>query len=903
MREVHHSEIEVGTETASQAWPNQLWLNEDGEFEERAPLQPDYEYGNPDWPISKYRDLICDTVANNLVTVIASGTGNGKSIMVPQMLYETGQYGRIYQTQPQIIATRENAEFTKTQIRQFTGRDGNEILAYRTATEGDEIKPHHVIREHTDGYLLARELGFEPGDVDALNEQDVVIIDEAHMRNPNIDVAIALFLERGVRLVIQSASIDTQKWANYAAGVTGEQVPVLDLPGMMYPVQKIQGGVAHEEIAKIANQDPDFNPNIGIVVPGKHDAEEIHSKIARRIPKDYTILHLHKDMTPEQQQRVMHEYPGGKIIIATDVMRQSITIPDMHYVLEPGYQKQGDWRLGVQYLRVIKVPMDGRVQLSGRVGRTMPGTSVDVELEGYPKILRDSEGNPLVDEYSTPPIQRSNPANYVLKLLGVGRELNSLPLQDKVRSDEIEYAKRKLESLGAKALNSFAITEVGKEMLRLRLDPHFARMLVESRQYGRAVELQTAAMLYACQQEGITMAEAHSERWRLLTNETKSDMLAQLDVFTAAMQFDYKRMQSFNILPARFYKARTMLRQFAKDYKFDIDTLEAPNAEQREQILGSIIAGADMLFVSRGSTYSNEEGFEGRLAKSSVVGGQNRLIVGSPLVLEHYRSERLKSHSVITNATAVTPELLEKYAPNRCSYDNDKLVLNNHGQVVKMSATYFDGKPIQHESIKPAEPSYETTQVLLQELLHGNDTRGTKTERLREIRGEIARIRRLLVHESNRKDDFESIMKSVEQTVTQWKDVKVKNMHELANVLHKRQVHEWLQNTLMEESFETKAIMDSAPKNLLVETDSGIVMVEVEYENNKAFILAPPHAIANLQSVAGELGERNIYVWSDSAKKNYIGLDKAIERARGGNREERRHGTRSRRQRRGRPQY
>ena len=69
------------------------------------------------WPISKYRDLICDTVANNLVTV-TSGTGN-KSIMVP-VLYETGQYGRIYQTNRQIIATRENAGL-QNQIRQFTG--------------------------------------------------------------------------------------------------------------------------------------------------------------------------------------------------------------------------------------------------------------------------------------------------------------------------------------------------------------------------------------------------------------------------------------------------------------------------------------------------------------------------------------------------------------------------------------------------------------------------------------------------------------------------------------------------------------------------------------------------------------------------------------------------------------
>ena len=64
-----------------------------------------------------------------------------------------------------------------------------------------------------------------------------------------------------------------------------------------------------------------------------------------------------------------------------------------------------------------------------------------------------------------------------------------------------------------KALSSFAITEVGKEMLRLRLDPRFfARMLVESRQCGRAVEYANCHMLYAASKD-ITIAEAHSERW------------------------------------------------------------------------------------------------------------------------------------------------------------------------------------------------------------------------------------------------------------------------------------------------------------------------------------------------------------------------------------------------------
>ena len=72
------------------------------------------------------------------------------------------------------------------------------------------------------------------------------------------------------------------------------------------------------------------------------------------------------------------------------------------------------------------------------------------------------------------------------------------------------------------------------------------------------------------------------------------------------MQFDYKRMQSFNILLARFYNTHYMLRQFAKDYKFDKTLWRHQMPGSVSKYWAPIIAGADMLFVSRGSTYSNE---------------------------------------------------------------------------------------------------------------------------------------------------------------------------------------------------------------------------------------------------------------------------------------------------------
>ena len=68
----------------------------------------------------------------------------------------------------------------------------------------------------------------------------------------------------------------------------------------------------------------------------------------------------------------------------------------------------------------------------------------------------------------------------------------------------------------------------------------------------------------------------------MLTNETKSGMWRKRCNLRLLCSLIISACQSFNILPFGF-PARYAA-PICKDYKFDIDTLEAPNTEQREQI-------------------------------------------------------------------------------------------------------------------------------------------------------------------------------------------------------------------------------------------------------------------------------------------------------------------------------
>ncbi len=868
-------------------WPDQVWIDfETGERTIQPPQQDGYIYGNTEWPVARYRECIVDTVADNPVTILSSGTGNGKSIFVPQALYESGLFRRVYMTQPRIVATRENAQFTKYQMEQATGQDHGHIVAYRTATEGDDILPSHRIREHTDGYTLQQMMG----DDSVITEKDVLITDEAHERNPNIDIAIALALKKNIRLLIQSASINTERFADYCSRVLGgANVPVIDIPGQMYPVEEIHNDDSmHEAILKYAHLDPKNPLNIMALVSGRNNREEIRSRLGKRTPKSYTILELHSDQTIEEQRRAFHEYPGGKIILATDIGRMSLTVPGLHVVLDGGYHKVGDYRRGVRYLREVPVSQADVIQGKGRVGRVMPGTYEHVTMPGYPPIPRDSDGNLMVDTYDVPPIQRTDPAPYVLKLAQAGMRLDQLQLQDEVRSDELEYARRKLTRLGALALNSDAATEIGKEMQRLPLNPTYARMLVEARRHGKDIELMMAATVSACQQEGITMTEQGMEGWTRLTREAQSDMLVQLDVLIQALWMPPADLKRYNIVEQRLEKARRLLERLCNDADLDITKLEIPKRADREKLLGCIIAGCDTLFISRGSGYSNNEGFEGRLAKSTRIDGGSQLIVGTPLVLEHYRNKNLKAHPVIVNGTNVTTEQLIEHAPWRCTYDHGRLIVNDRGKVLLKKEVYFDGKAIHDDVEEVVPPSQETTQALLEKLFYDEEPVEKMSPKTRAIYQEIERLRELLVDRSDREEDYEQIMEILTQNIAEWRDIEVTDMYSLADILHKRKVHTRLRMTFGENSYETEVIRKNAPDTLLIDVEGEPVEVGVTYKNNKAFIEIQTSLVKYLEGIESELGGRSVYVWSDSTKKNYLTLRKAIEKFSIGNRKARR---------------
>jgi ATP-dependent helicase HrpA len=87
------------------------------------------------------------------------------------------------------------------------------------------------------------------------------------------------------------------------------------------------------------------------------------------------VLPLYARLSARDQDRVFH--PGGqrRIVLATNVAETSLTVPRIHYVVDPGYArvKRYSPRQKLDRLHIEEVSQASANQRMGRCGRIAPG--------------------------------------------------------------------------------------------------------------------------------------------------------------------------------------------------------------------------------------------------------------------------------------------------------------------------------------------------------------------------------------------------------------------------------------------------------------------------------------------------------------------------------------------------
>ena len=427
-------------------------------------------------PITDRRADIKTTIEQHQVTIICGETGSGKTTQLPKICLELNRgISRIIgHTQPRRIAARSVAARIAEELASPLG----DVVGYKIRFQ-DRLSPKTYIKLMTDGILLA-ETQKDPN----LDHYDTLIIDEAHERSLNIDFLLGYLKQilpkrPDLKVIITSATIDTKKFSDHF-----NQAPVIEVSGRSYPVE-IRYRPLYEETEDKADQDIQQGILAGIkectkiglgdilvFLPGEREIHETTTFLKKHPTLHSDVLPLYGRLSNTAQNQIFNPIQNKRrIILATNVAETSLTVPGIHYVIDTGLARISRYstRNKVQQLPIEKISQSSANQRAGRCGRITAGVCIrlysEVDFQNRPK-------------FTDPEILRTNLASVILQMKGLKLgDPKDFPFIDPPPTKMINDGLRLLLEIGAVNKNQ-DLTKVGKQLIRLPIDPKIGRIVI-----------------------------------------------------------------------------------------------------------------------------------------------------------------------------------------------------------------------------------------------------------------------------------------------------------------------------------------------------------------------------------------------------------------------------------------
>ncbi|HZV23884.1 MAG TPA: ATP-dependent RNA helicase HrpA, partial [Luteimonas sp.] len=270
-----------------------------------------------------------------------------------------------------------------------------------------------------------------------------------------------------------------------------------------------------------------------VFLPGEREIRDAHQALERRKYRHTEVLPLYARLSARDQDRVFNPGPQRRIVLATNVAETSLTVPRIHYVVDPGYArvKRYSPRQKLDRLHVEPVSQASADQRKGRCGRIAPGTCYRLYAEA------DFESRP---RYTDPEIRRAALAGVILRMLslGLGR-IEEFPFLEPPDPRAVADGWQTLSELGA--VDDIAdhgrrrLTDVGRTMARLPVDVKLARMLVAANAHGVLQEMLAIASFLGIQDPRERPADqrAAADNAHALFADQKSEFIGILKLWDA----------------------------------------------------------------------------------------------------------------------------------------------------------------------------------------------------------------------------------------------------------------------------------------------------------------------------------------------------------------------------------
>lgn len=550
------------------------------ELDARRAALPSITYP-PQLPVCARRDDIAEAIRNNQVVILAGETGSGKTTQLPKICLELGRgiTGMIGHTQPRRIAARSVADRICDELGvQLGGAIGYQVRFM------EQVSRTTLVKLMTDGILLA-ETQSDPD----LRKYDTIIIDEAHERSLNIDFLLgylANLLPRrpDLKVIITSATIDSQRFAEHFGrhmygGFPGNEAPIIEVSGRTFPVEiryrplydddaesrqtpdadgreQLTREQAHDQVSGILDAAAELMAegpgDILVFLSGEGEirdtAKAFEEELGRRyiepggrssVPDAVEVLPLFARLSGMEQRRIFQPHAHRRIILSTNIAETSLTVPGIRYVIDPGTARISRFsnKTKVQRLPIEPISQASANQRSGRSGRVEDGIAIRLYSE------EDFASRP---EFTEPEIRRTSLASVILQMAAMNLgSVEDFPFIDPPDMRQVRAGIQLLEEIGAltpmsaKArgtvvgAGSHLLTETGRILARLPIDPRLGRMLLAAHENGCAGEVLVlvAAMSVQDVRERPAEFRAQADQLHARFTDRTSDFLAYLNLW------------------------------------------------------------------------------------------------------------------------------------------------------------------------------------------------------------------------------------------------------------------------------------------------------------------------------------------------------------------------------------
>ncbi|MEO3712823.1 ATP-dependent RNA helicase HrpA [Roseateles flavus] len=440
-------------------------------------------------PVSARREEIARLMSEHQVIIVCGETGSGKTTQLPKIALALGRGranggGLIGHTQPRRIAASSVAKRIAEELKTPLG----EVVGYKVRFQ-DRLQPGASVKLMTDGILLA-ETQTDP----LLKAYDTLIIDEAHERSLNIDFLLGYLREilarrPELKVVVTSATIDAERFAAHFASAKGP-APVVMVSGRTFPVEQRYRPFEESREYDLNNAICDGvdelwregSGDVLVFLPGEREIREAAEALRKHHPPGVEVLPLFARLSQQEQDRVFETGGAPRIVLATNVAETSLTVPGIRYVIDAGTArvKRYSYRNKVEQLQIEPVSQAAANQRAGRCGRVANGICIRLYDE------KDFLGRP---RFTDPEILRSSLAGVILRMkaLHLGT-VEDFPFIEPPPRKAIADGYQLLAELGA-VDDRNELTDIGKELSKLPLDPRVGRMILEAKRRDALTEV------------------------------------------------------------------------------------------------------------------------------------------------------------------------------------------------------------------------------------------------------------------------------------------------------------------------------------------------------------------------------------------------------------------------------